>query len=152
MKPGFFVAPGLLEKERKSAWYFVIYGTILFFVGVFFCYFVALPFGVSFLLSYQSDFLSPMISVGSYVSFALVFMLAFGVIFNLPLVIVLLTRFGIVTPQVLRKNRRYAMLVMFIAGAVLTPPDIFSQVMMALPLILLYEVSVALSAYFAGKN
>lgn len=146
-----FCAPGLKESEKKFTWYFMIFGTGLFCVGVLFCYFVVLPFGVKFLLSYQSPVLSPMISVNHYITFALLFLFAFGIIFNLPLVIALLTQIGVVGPDILRRNRRYAILVMFIVGALLTPPDVFSQIMMALPLIVLYEISIIVSSYFA-KN
>ena len=147
-----FTAPGLKESEKKFTWYFMIFGTVFFGVGVLFCYFVALPFGVTFLLSYQSDFLIPMISVDSYISFALLFLSAFGIIFNLPLAIVLLTKMGLVGPDTLRRNRRYALLVMFIVGAILTPPDVFSQIIMALPLIVLYEISIIISTYFVKKS
>ena len=126
----------------------MIFGSALFCVGVLFCDFVALPFGVKFLLSYQSDMLLPMISVNSYITFTLIFLFAFGTIFNLPLVIVLLTKVGVVGPDGLRRNRSYALLVMFIVGAILTPPDVFSQLMMALPLIALYEISIIISGYF----
>lgn len=143
-----FVAPGLKESEHKFARYFMIYGTVLFLTGVMFCYFVVLPIGVSFLLSYQSSLLQPMISVDNYMSFVLLFLFAFGIIFNLPLAIIILTRIGLVSPETLRRNRKFAYLITFIVGALLTPPDVFSQTMMALPLILLYEISIVISTRF----
>ena len=147
-----FAAPGLKNSEKNFAWYFMVYGTGCFVLGVLFCYFVALPFSMSFLLSYQTDLLMPMISVNHYVSFAFVFLFAFGIIFNLPLVILLLTRIGVVTPDTLRRNRKYALLITFVVGAVLTPPDVFSQTLMALPLIALYEISIIVSGYFVNKS
>ena len=107
---------------------------------------------MTFLLGYKTAQLSPMLSVGSYIDFCLKFILAFGVIFELPLVIIFLTRFGIVTPSALARNRKYAILVAFIVAAILTPtPDAFNQTLMAVPIILLYEVGILLSRIIFRK-
>ena len=119
-----------------------------------FCFFIVLPFAMGFLLTYKvGDFLMPMLSVGQYVDFCLKFILAFGIIFELPIAIIFLTKMGIVTPKGLARNRKYAVLFAFIAGAILTPtPDAFNQTLMAVPIILLYEVGIWISPLFVKKN
>jgi sec-independent protein translocase protein TatC len=108
---------------------------------------------MNFLLNYKTENLTPMISVGNYVDLCLKFILAFGAIFELPVVSVFLTRMGIVTPEFLAKNRKYAVLIAFIAAAVLTPtPDAFNQTLMAVPIIILYEVGIWASRIFKKKK
>ena len=98
---------------------------------------------MNFLLSYKTADLTPMISIGYYLDFVIKFMLAFGIIFELPFIIIFLTRIGLFTPEFLAKNRKYAILLNFIIAAVLTPtPDVFNQLLMAVPLIVLYEVGI----------
>lgn len=148
-----FISPGLLEKEKKYVAPFVFSGTMLFLIGAAFCFLVILPFAIQFLLTYKTASLTPLISVGNYMDFCLKFILAFGLIFELPLIIVILTRIGVVTPETLAKKRKYAILVAFIAAAILTPtPDAFNQVLMAVPIILLYEVGILLSRLFVRKR
>lgn len=101
---------------------------LLFLLGCAFSYFVIIPFGVKFLIGYGSPWLEPMISVGSYVSFFCIMVLIFGLVFELPLVILFLTKIGIVNPSILRRNRKYAILIIFIIAAILTPPDVFTQI------------------------
>lgn len=138
-----FIAPGLLEKERKYAIPFVFTTTSLFLIGSFFCFIIVLPFAMNFLLTYKTENLQPMISVGKYIDFCLKFILAFGAIFELPVVTVFLTKMGIVTPETLAKNRKYSVLVAFIVAALLTPtPDAFNQTLMAIPIIVLYEAGI----------
>ena len=147
-----FVAPGLHKHERKYAAPFVIVGSLLFIGGGIFSLKVVTPFAIQFLLSYERQGLQAMISIGSYVDFLLKFTLAFGVVFELPLAITLLSRMGVVTPKMLAKNRKYAVLGAFVAGAVLTPtPDMFNQTLMAGPLILLYEIGI-ISARIFGRR
>lgn len=145
-----FVSPGLHAKEKKYVLPFVFFATCLFLVGASFCFFVVLPFAMGFLLSYKlGDFMMPMLSVGQYVDFCLKFVLAFGAVFELPIVIIFFTRMGFVTPQTLAKHRRYSVLLAFIVAAILTPtPDVFNQTLMALPMIVLYEVGILLSRIF----
>jgi len=148
-----FISPGLLPKEKKYFLPFMVSATLLFSSGAFFCFFVILPFAMTFLLGYRTETLMPMLSVGSYIDFCLKFILAFGAIFELPLVIIFLTRFGIVSPALLSKNRKYAMLVAFIIAAVLTPtPDAFNQILMAVPIIILYEIGILLSRLMYRKK
>jgi len=147
-----FISPGLLPKEKKYFLPFLFSAVILFTVGAVFCFVIVLPFAMTFLLGYKTAQLTPMLSVGSYIDFCLKFILAFGAIFELPLVIIFLTRFGIVTPSTLARNRKYAVLAAFLIAAVLTPtPDAFNQILMAIPIILLYEVGILLSRVIVGK-
>lgn len=150
-----FISPGLVEKEKKYVIPFIITATFLFLVGAAFCFAVILPFALTFLLGYKTEHLTPMLSVGNYMDFCLKFILSFGAIFELPLVIVFLVRFGFMTPATLAKNRRYAVLVAFIAGAILTPtPDAFNQMLMSVPIIILYEIGILVARvlYRKGRN
>ncbi len=142
-----FISPGLHHKEKKYVVPFVFIATGLFLVGAAFCFFIVLPFAMSFLLTYKiGDFMMPMLSVGQYTDFCLKFLLAFGVVFELPIFIIFFTRIGLVTPQTLAKHRRYAILIAFIVAAIITPtPDVFNQTLMALPMIVLYEVGIIAS-------
>jgi sec-independent protein translocase protein TatC len=141
-----FLSPGLLPKEKRYVLPFILFATVMFLVGAVFCFIIVLPFAMTFLLGYKTENMAPMLSVGSYIDFCLKFILAFGVIFELPLAIILLTRFGIVSPAFLAKNRKFAVLFAFIGGAILTPtPDAFNQTLMAVPIIILYEIGILLS-------
>src|SRR5256712_6142364 len=144
-----FIAPGLHEHEKKYAAPFVIIGSLLFMVGGAFSLFVVTPYAIAFLLSYARETLQPMITLENHIDFLLKFTLAFGAVFELPLIITLLARMGVVTAKQLSKNRKYAILGAFIAGAVLTPtPDAFNQTLMAGPLILLYHVGIICARVF----
>ena len=148
-----FIAPGLLKKEKKYVGPFIVAGTALFLIGDLFCFTIILPFAMNFLLNYKTASLMPMISVGSYVDFTLKFLLAFGAIFELPIIILFLTRMGIVTSKTLSRHRKYAYLLSFILAAFLTPtPDAFNQSLMAGPIILLFEVGLLISKLFARKK
>ncbi|MGA1864036.1 MAG: twin-arginine translocase subunit TatC [bacterium] len=137
-----FISPGLKIKEKKHTLPFVILSTISFISGALFAYFLILPFGLGFLLKYKTNALTPNITIGNYIGFAFRLILVFGIIFELPLIIFFLTKIGIVKPTMLTKNRKYAILIIFIASAILTPPDVVTQILMAIPLIFLYEISV----------
>jgi sec-independent protein translocase protein TatC len=148
-----FVAPGLLEGERRFTGLFVTFGVIFFAMGSAFCYFVVLPVGLKFLMSYGGEGLKPMISVGNYISFVFMFVIAFGLIFEMPLVIVFLAKMGLVTPEWLAKQRSYFVVGDFIVAAVLTPtPDVLSQLMMAVPMMILFEVGLLASRFIAPKK
>jgi sec-independent protein translocase protein TatC len=149
-----FISPGLHSKEKKYFIPFVLIATTLFLAGASFCFFIVLPFALDFLLSYKvGDYMMPMLSVGQYVDFCLKFVLAFGAVFELPVLIVFATRLGFVTPQTLAKNRRYAIVIAFLVAAILTPtPDAFNQTLMALPMIVLYEVGILASRIFTKKE
>ncbi len=147
-----FVSPGLYAHEKKYAAPFIIVGSLLFIGGGVFSLKVVTPYAVMFMLSYARPGLQPMISIGSYIDFLLKFTLAFGLIFELPLALTLAARMGVVTPQMLARNRKYAILGAFVAAAILTPtPDAFNQALMAGPLILLYEVGIVCARIFGGK-
>jgi len=137
-----FVEPGLLPKERRFALPFVILSTICFFLGATFCFLIVLPLALQFLLTFDPT-IQQMPRFSEYVDFTLKFLLAFGIIFELPLAMTIAARLGLVTPQFLARNRKYAILLNFIIAAILTPtPDIFNQSLMALPLCLLYEIGI----------
>ena len=148
-----FISPGLVTKERRLVAPFVLGGSALFATGAAFCYLVVLPFALDFLLNYKTQYVKPMISVGNYMDFCLKFILAFGLVFELPMLIVVLARMGIVSVQTLAKNRKYAVLAAFIIAAVLTPtPDAFNQTLMALPMILLYEIGIIAARIFGTRK
>ncbi len=148
-----FIAPGLMEHERKYALPFVLTTTVLFSAGALFCFIIILPFAMNFLLTYKTENLQPMISVGKYIDFCLKFILSFGAIFELPVVVVFLTKMGIVTTEFLAANRKYAVLIAFIVAAVLTPtPDAFNQTLMAIPIIVLYEAGIWASRILNKKK
>jgi sec-independent protein translocase protein TatC len=147
------VAPGLYQTEKKYAAPFVIIGSLMFIGGGAFSLFVVTPYAINFLLSFARPGLQPMISIGSYIDFLLKFTVAFGLVFELPLALTLAARMGVVTPKTLARNRKYAVLGAFIAAAVLTPtPDAFNQMLMAGPLIILYEVGIVSARIFGRRT
>lgn len=148
-----FVSPGLFQKERRSLYPFLIFGSFSFYIGMAFCYFLALPFALQFLVSYgQQRGIAPAISVSMYVDFNLKFLFSFGLIFELPIVMALLSKTGILTVPFLVHSRKYAIIVAFFIAAILTPtPDIFNQCIMAIPLMLLYEIGI-LAVRFFGRT
>jgi sec-independent protein translocase protein TatC len=138
-----FVSPGLYRKEKRLVLPFLFFSTLLFAGGVLFGYFIALPPAFAFFVSFSTDFLKPMISFREYLSLTLWFLLAFGLCFEMPVFMYFLAKIGIVDARMLSRQRRYAILLIFIAAAVLTPsPDAVSQILMAIPLMVLYEVSI----------
>jgi sec-independent protein translocase protein TatC len=146
-----FVAPGLYEHEKKYLFPIVIVSILFFGSGIAFGYFVALPFGFQFFTSFASEYVMPFISTREFLSFTMKLLFSFGLIFELPVVVFFLARLGIIQSETLKKYRRYAILVIFIVAAILTPPDAFSQIIMAIPLLVLYELSVWV-AHFFGKE
>lgn len=141
-----FIFPGLLESEVKLVSALVLAATACFLLGAAFALFVILPLGLRFLFGFQTSQLVPMPDISSYIGFAGRLLLAFGVVFQLPLLSFILSKMGILTPAFMRRQRRYAVLIIFVSAAILTPPDVITQVMLAIPLILLYELSVWISA------
>jgi len=128
--------------EKTLAW-FVLFTTVLFYIGAGFCYTVTLTYGVKFLLGFQSDQLKPVISINKFVNFVSIFILAFGVIFELPIFMVFSAKVGLLSRQTFEKNRRYAVLAISILAALLTPtPDVVNMLLMGGPLYLLYEVGI----------
>ncbi len=137
-----FIAPGLVKKEKKYSLRLIVASTIFFAAGASFCYFAVLPYGIKFLLGYGGETLRPMMAVGYFVGFSLNLMLVFGVVFQLPLVVIFIHTLGLVTLDQLRDFRRYLVVLSFVGSAVITPPDVFTQVVLSLPLIALYEMSL----------
>jgi sec-independent protein translocase protein TatC len=137
-----FIAPGLYQREKKFVFPFVIFSTILFVGGSLFGYFVVFPFGFKFFMGFSNEYVQALPSVKQYFSFSTKLLFAFGVIFELPVVMFFLSKMGVVTPELLRKKRKYAILLAFVVAAILTPPDVLTQIFMALPLVVLYEISI----------
>ena len=147
-----FISPGLLMTEKKYVVPFVISSTLLFVGGILFGYFIVLPPAFEFFISFNNKYLQAMISFRDYLSLFVTFLLGFGLSFELPAFVFFLTKLGIVNAKMLSQKRRYAILVMFIVAAILTPsPDALSQALMAIPLMFLYEVSIFV-AKFAQKK
>lgn len=148
-----FVAPGLYKHEKRLLLPFSFLSSLCFLGGAAFGYFVVFPPAFRFLLGYSADFLSPMPAVNEYFSLSLRLLIAFGVIFELPILMVFLAKIGIVDVAFLNKNRKYAILINFIIAAVLTPtPDVVNQMLMGVPLLVLYEVSVIAVWLFGRKK
>ena len=148
-----FIAPGLLPDEKKLVVPFVISSSLLFVSGILFGYFIALPPAFEFFVSFNSKYLQAMISFSQYLSLFVTFLLGFGLSFELPVFIFFLAKLGIVNSKMLSKQRRYAILVIFIVAAILTPsPDALSQILMAIPLLFLYEVSIVVAKYVEKKK
>ncbi|GGW60451.1 Sec-independent protein translocase TatC [Winogradskyella epiphytica] len=142
-----FISPGLKTNERKNSRGFLIIASLLFFLGVLFGYYIITPLSINFLANYQiSDQISNEFDISSVIAIVRSSALASGFVFELPIIIYFLTKVGLVTPQVLRKYRKFALVIVLILSAVITPPDIASQVIVAIPILLLYQISIYISA------
>jgi sec-independent protein translocase protein TatC len=137
-----FVAPGLYEHERRYSYPFLLISTILFLIGATFAYLVILPIALHFLIAQGGELWEPNITLSNYLAFCMRLLLAAGLIFEFPVLMYFLAKVGVVTPEFLVKNRKYAVLVAFVISAILTPPDVFSQILLAIPLFLLFEISI----------
>ncbi|MGY5850357.1 twin-arginine translocase subunit TatC [Salegentibacter sp. F14] len=141
-----FVAPAMHNNERRYAKGFIFISSLLFFTGVIFGYYVVTPLSINFLGKYQvSETVFNDFDLSSYIGLVRASVLASGLIFELPILIYFLTRIGIVTPDFLKKYRKYALVLVLILSAIITPPDIVSQIIVAIPVLLLYEVSIIIS-------
>jgi sec-independent protein translocase protein TatC len=147
-----FVRPALMANEARYMALAVVSSTVFFAGGLAFALFVVLPIGIRFLLSFETPELTAMISISRYVDFAGMMLLAFGLVFQLPVVVFFLTRLGIVKPSFLSKHRKVAIIALLVIAAVLTPPDIFTQLLMAVPLLALYELSLLVSRLAARQR
>lgn len=148
-----FISPGLYPREKKYVAPFVLTSSLLFVGGVVFAYYLALPPAFGFFMEFSSDTLRPMFTMREYLSFALKLLLAFGVSFELPVFIFFMTKLGIVNSRMMSGQRRYAILIIFIAAAFLTPsPDAFTQIIMAVPLMILYEASIYVAKFAERKK
>ena len=147
-----FISPGLYDNEKKQSKGFILICSLLFFVGVLFGYFVVCPLSINFLGKYSvANLVHNDFDLNSYIALVRASVLASGLIFELPIVIYYLTKIGLVGPEFLKRNRKYALVIVLIFAAVITPPDIASQIIVAIPVIILYQISIYISK-FVIKN
>lgn len=137
-----FVAPGLYRHEKRLAMPILVSAMALFYIGCAFAYFLVLPAVFAFMTSVAPSGVAVMPDIGRYLDFVLVLFLAFGLCFEVPVVLIILVALGVVTPTQLAKSRSYAIVGAFVVAAILTPPDVFSQMMLAIPMIVLYELGI----------
>ncbi|GET32392.1 Sec-independent protein translocase protein TatC [Prolixibacter bellariivorans] len=148
-----FIRPALYEKEQKYATGAVVYSSLLFIIGILFGYYLIVPLSVNFLGSYDiSDQITNQINLSSYISTVSSIVLAGGVVFELPVAIYFLSKVGLVTPAFMRRYRRHAYVVLLLLSAIITPPDVFSQIMVCFPLVFLYEIGIVISKRVAKKR
>jgi len=148
-----FIAPGLYQNERRMAFPFIVFATIFFIAGGYFCWAVVFKVGYSFFLEqYSSISVTPTIRISEYLAFSAKLMLAFAITFEMPIFAFFLTRLGMIDYKMMLKQWRYAFLAVFIVAAALTPPDMVSQFLLAIPLLALYVVSVGVSYVFRNKS
>ena len=147
-----FVAPGLYRTERKMMAPIILLSAFFFVGGALFGYFIVFPWGFKFFLGFATDKIKALPAMKEYLAFSSKMLLAFGLVFELPIVLTFMARLGIVSVAFLKKNRKYALLLFFAGAAMLTPPDVVTQIMMALPLMVLYEVSIVGAKIFGKKK
>lgn len=148
-----FIAPGLLRRERRIAVWVVFFTTLCFMAGALFCYYVVLKYGLGFLLTFQSDVLTPMVSIDEYFGFVTILLIVFGLVFEMPVIAFFLTKIGLLTPEFMRQKRRYSIVAIFVGAAVLTPStDAFTMMLLVLPLLVLYEISIWISRIALSKE
>ena len=148
-----FCGPGLRRREKLFTLGTLFFGTVCFCAGVLFAYFLSVPFMLRFLIQFSADVsVSASISIQQYVTFLLTVFVIFGVVFELPVISVLLTILGIIRWEWMAKGRRVMLVLIFIMAAIITPPDVVSQIMVAVPMIGLYELSILLSRLFGRKR
>lgn len=140
-----FVKPGLKDKEKRYLIFALMMGIVFFLMGVVFSYFVIIPITITFFVGVQVDQIQPLFSFDNYIGFVLSLLLSFGLVFELPLFVSLLSMMNLVTVETLKKFRKLVILLIFIVAAVLTPPDVLSQILMAVPMVFLYELSILIS-------
>ena len=140
-----FLRPGLNTDERRLILRALISGSFLFIIGAIFGYLVVLPMTINFFTSFQIEEIRAMISFSNYLSFTISFILAFGIVFEVPIIMVIVVKLGITNTEVLKQNKKVAVLIIFILAAILTPPDMVSQTLLAIPMIILFEIGL----YFA---
>lgn len=148
-----FIGPGLYEKERSSSRGFILIASTLFFLGVLFGYYIVAPLSINFLGTYQvSEQVLNEFDLDSYISTVRASVIACGIMFELPILIFFLTKVGLVTPQLLKKYRKIALVIVLIISAVITPPDVASQIIVAIPVLILYQVSIYISAFVLKRE
>lgn len=148
-----FISPGLYKHERKYATWFILLSSLLFFIGVLFGYYVITPLSVNFLGNYSvSDIVDKNFKIGSYISIIKSSVLASGFMFELPIIIYFLAKMGLVTPDFLKTYRKHAIVLVLILAAVITPPDVISQIIVTIPVVLLYELSIVIAKVIYKKQ
>ena len=148
-----FISPALYQKEKKNAKVFIFVASILFFLGVLFGYFVIVPMSINFVATFSvSSVVKNEFNLDSYIGMIKTSVIAAGLFFELPIVIYFLTKLGLVTPSFLRKYRKYAIVIVLIVAAIVTPPDVVSQITVAIPMLLIYEASIFISVFVMKKN
>ncbi|MDR9399044.1 twin-arginine translocase subunit TatC [Salibacter sp.] len=148
-----FIKPGLQPSERKMTRGLVFFTSLLFFTGVLFGYYVIAPLSINFLSTYSvSEAVQTIPTLRTYITTVTTVVLASGILFELPILVYFLTKIGLITPQFLRKYRRHFIVIALIIAAIITPPDLFSQILVCLPLMILYEISILLSIYITKKE
>jgi sec-independent protein translocase protein TatC len=147
-----FLAPGLLAKERRLLPVVVFASVFCFLLGGAFAYFIIIPYALKFFLALAPENITNNIALDFYIGFLLRIIIVFGVVFELPMLSFILTKFGLLTPAFMRKYRKYSVVSAFILGAILTPPDPTTQILLAVPIVLLYEVSIFISYFFSRKE
>ena len=143
-----FLAPGLYDHEKKLVVPFVFFATLMFLLGASFAYYIVVPIGFDFLIAFGNSVVSVLPSIGKYVGFFTKLLIGFGIAFELPVITFFLAKIGLVNDQMLKDFFRYAVVLIFIISAILTPPDVISQVLMAAPLLILYGVSIYIAKVF----
>ncbi len=147
-----FISPGLYEREKKYIYPYILVSSFFFVLGALFCYFIVFPTIFRFFLSFSSPEIRPLPSIREYLTFSIKLLLAFGLLFQWPALILFLARMGVVSAPFLSRNRKYAILIIFVAAAILTPPDLVSQLLLAGPLIVMYEGSIWIAKLFQKKE
>ena len=141
-----FAEPALHEEEQKYTRFIVFFSSILFFIGILFGYYLMIPFSMNFLVDYQtSQFISNKVTLDSYISFMITLVLSSGLVFEMPIAVYFLSKVGLLTPKDMREYRRHALLAIVFIAAIITPPDVMSQMLVTIPMYLLYEASVFVS-------
>lgn len=146
-----FVAPGLYDEEKRHIVPIAIVSALFFMAGGAFCYFIVFPYAFNFFISYSTPEIVITPKVSDYLSFVLKLLFAFGIIFEMPVFTLFLARLGILTAAMMRRGRKFAIVIIFILAAILTPPDVVSQLLMACPMLMLYEISIGIAAVFGRK-
>ncbi len=147
-----FVSPGLTKSEKRTIAVSLFVGGIFFIIGVVFAYLIILPLMLQFFMGFQIEQIEEMISFSNYLTFVINTLLSFGIIFELPIIMVILTKFHILKVDFIKKNRKYIILIIFIVAAILTPPDVITQTLLAGPMILLFEIGVIFASIVEKKN
>ena len=148
-----FISPGLYEKERRYSKGFIGAASLLFFMGVLFGYYIVAPLSINFLGTYQvMSEVSNEIDISSYISTVRASVIACGIMFELPILIYFLTKIGLVTPEILKKYRKIALVLVLVLSAVITPPDVASQIIVAIPVMILYQLSIGISKFVTRNS